>query len=305
MVDKVKFMETLRSVAEIAKVSPEPLTKKEIDQYFIDMDLSEEQLAMVYQYLLKAETEEESEAEEDSEETSDAEYTEDGYLAYDGEEKPKKVEISAFLQMYLDDIAEIERLDEGQEEMAYQKLLAGDDSVMASISDHWLATVVELAREYEKRKINLEDLIQEGNIGVILGMNELLGTKDLVNVKEYLRDSAKKSMEAYIDELLSDDDWTSTMIAKATLIEEAKKAFAEEHVRIPTVKELADYTHISEDEIVDILNLSLDKVKEEGEAAEVQNNDSTASAADSESDNDQGAQDQIGTIQPWNDMKFE
>ncbi len=43
MVDKTTFMETLRSVQQIAQASPEAMTKEEIRSYFQDMDLSEEQ----------------------------------------------------------------------------------------------------------------------------------------------------------------------------------------------------------------------------------------------------------------------
>lgn len=52
MVDKITFLETLHSVQEIVKASPEPLTKEEIRGYFQDMELSKEQQEMVYQFLL-------------------------------------------------------------------------------------------------------------------------------------------------------------------------------------------------------------------------------------------------------------
>ena len=52
MVDKITFLETLHSVQEIVKASPEPLTKEEIRGYFQDMELSKEQQEMVYRFLL-------------------------------------------------------------------------------------------------------------------------------------------------------------------------------------------------------------------------------------------------------------
>ena len=47
MVDVITFMDTLHSVQEIAKTSPEPLSKEEIQSYFQDMELSEEQQEMI------------------------------------------------------------------------------------------------------------------------------------------------------------------------------------------------------------------------------------------------------------------
>ena len=47
MVDRNIFMETLRSVQEIAKAAPEPMTREEIQDYFRDMELSSEQQEMI------------------------------------------------------------------------------------------------------------------------------------------------------------------------------------------------------------------------------------------------------------------
>ncbi len=53
MVDKALFMETLRSVQELAKASPEPMAREEIQGYFKDMELTEEQQELVYQFFQK------------------------------------------------------------------------------------------------------------------------------------------------------------------------------------------------------------------------------------------------------------
>ena len=39
MIDQRAFMETLRSVQEVAKASQEPLSQEEIKSYFQDMEL--------------------------------------------------------------------------------------------------------------------------------------------------------------------------------------------------------------------------------------------------------------------------
>lgn len=54
MVDKTLFMETLRSVQEIAKASPEPMSREEIQEYFKDMELSSQQQEMIYQFFSEA-----------------------------------------------------------------------------------------------------------------------------------------------------------------------------------------------------------------------------------------------------------
>lgn len=277
MIDKVKFMETLRSVAEVAKVAQEPLTREEIISYFDDIELNEEQLTMVYNYLQnpmlgqeeptkEEEVKEETESEEDEfggkiEDISDFEASEYHYHSKE-KVKPvvktefeKSVDNSKFLAMYLEDLGDINTLANNEAQELYMRLIDGDISVMDRISDDWLSRVVELAKTYSANNVNYEDLIQEGNIGLISGMNQLLGLKKMIDVEEYLKESIQKAMEDYIDEIMETDDWEATIIAKTTLINEARKYLAEENVRIPTNKELADYTKIPEQEIEDILRL--------------------------------------------------
>ena len=43
MIDKTNFMETLRSVVELARTSNEPLSREEVMSYFSDMELTKEQ----------------------------------------------------------------------------------------------------------------------------------------------------------------------------------------------------------------------------------------------------------------------
>ncbi len=247
MLDQVKFMETLRSVAEIARVSTSPLSKEEVINYF-DMELTEEQQEMVYQYILTPPQEEE-------EVSNEEEVTEE---SVDSEEAAKENEKqnSIFLEMYLEDIKHVPTLSAVEESAAYIRLIEGEEEVISKISDHWLTKVVDIAKTYSSYGMNIEDLIQEGNIGLLTGLSNLLGMRDKIDVSEYLKESIQKAIEDYIDENSMEDDLETTVIAKTTLINEAKKALEKDLGRVPTIAELVDYTKITEEEITDILSLS-------------------------------------------------
>lgn len=247
MLDRNKFMETLRSVAEIARVSQQPLSKEEIDSYFSNMELTREQQEMIYQYLQNPQSEED--VQEDQEESNDNNVQSE-------EENNNNYEESKFLQMYLEEIKDIPRLSSEDKKKAYDKLLEGDATALSRISDHWLQEVVILAKEYERYDRNMEDLIQEGNMGLITGMNHLHGSKQVIDVEQYLKESVQQAIENYIDEMNDEDDWENTVIAKSNLIYEAKKALAEDMGRMPTVQELCDYTRLTQEEIEEILKLS-------------------------------------------------
>lgn len=244
MLDKINFMETLRSVAEIAKTSANPLSREEINQYFENMDLSKEQQEMVYQYLLNPEVESTNTEVVDSE-------------TIDQTQENSKQKNSPF-DVYLEEIKELPKYLIGQEEDLYAKLQQGDESVISKIVDLWLEKVISMAKEYASRNVNMEDVVQEGNLGLLFGLQELLGMKDVIDVPGFLTSSIKESMEQFIDESVDDDDWENTVLAKATLIYEAQKALALDLQRVPTREELCEYTKLSNEEITDILSLSKD-----------------------------------------------
>lgn len=253
MNNQANFMETLRSVAQIAKVSGGTIKREDIKTYFKDMDLTEEQEELVYQYLLNQPEEEDVQPEEETEETTEEETLEEA------SEEPvnDKLSDSIFFQMYMEDLEELQELSSEEEFELYEKLLTGDLSVAGSISDHWLKKVIEQAKQYLSRNVNMEDVIQEGNIGLLCGINSLAGASiTAMEVPDALRASIKEAMELYIDESVIEEDLENTIVAKSNLVYEARKALAENLGHVPTIEELCNYTNMPPNEIQDILSLA-------------------------------------------------
>ena len=102
MLDRNAFMETLRSVAELGRTSTEPLSKEEILKYFEGMELTEEHVEMIYQYLQlppEVQTGEPESEEEEEPQPVVEEDTEEG---------------NVYFQMYLDELEQIEEMSEGE-----------------------------------------------------------------------------------------------------------------------------------------------------------------------------------------------
>lgn len=269
MVDKITFMETLHSVQEIAKASPVPLTKEEIRSYFQDMDLSEEQQEMIYQFLLMPQ-EEALENKDDNEQT-DSRAEEKSYKRARSKSaaKPAGQSQNPHFQMYLKEISAVAILTKEQRTILYCKLLSGEETAIEEISHQWLKKIIKIAGEFVTPRVFLEDLVQEGNIALLLGLGQLLGKAseygtDNADVLEdaqrkrfekHLERFVREGMERYRQELEGEADSENTILAKVSLIHEARKALAEENGTDPTVQELCEYTRIPQEEIVDILDL--------------------------------------------------
>ncbi len=228
MLDKATFMDTLRSVQEIARTSPEPLALEEVQAYFRGMGLSREQEELICQYLrLPAEDPAQGASGREEAEGPDRaagarpeglgraaaarpeglgnraagarleglgnraaaarpEGTErkaagarsgkpQGRGGQGAGSGARKGPHSAHYQAYLREMERIPALSREQEALLYERLLRGEAEVIAEISSQWLRRIALLAEEYVTGRALVEDLVQEGNMGLLLGMQEILG----------------------------------------------------------------------------------------------------------------------------------
>lgn len=269
MVDKVTFMETLHSVQEIAKASPGQMTREEISGYFQDMDLSQEQQEMIYQFLLAPQ---EGAAEEAGCKGRGTDSRAGGKIrakTQAASPNPAGRSQNPYFGMYLREISAVPVLSKEQQNVLYQRLLSGEGEAMEEISHQWLKKIIRIAREYATQRAFLEDLVQEGNISLLLGLGQLKGKasgygmdgggclakENQKRLERQLEEFVREGMERYCEELDGEADGENTILAKVGLIHEARKALAEENGTDPTVRELCEYTRLSQEEIADILDL--------------------------------------------------
>ncbi len=259
MVDKVTFTETLRTVQEIARASDTPMSREEIQSYFQGMELSEEQQEMVFGYLQGSRG-------ESSQEQTAVPQGKEKRKTKQREDLTNETPYSVPFQMYLKEISAVPVLTKEQEQKLYECLLSGEESVIGELSAQWLKRVIRLAKNYVVPQVLLEDLVQEGNMSLLMGLRQLLGRGEQSAVGRLWEDQkeelelelenfVRKGMEAYRRELEGEANSENSILAKVSLVYEAKKILAEENGTIPTVEELCEYTRISPEEISDILAL--------------------------------------------------
>ena len=246
MLDQSVFTETIHEVAEIIRTSATPLSKEEILSYFKEMELNEQQENMVLEFLLTPHEEEEAEeeteeAEGGEQEAADWQETSDAsVLAQNdpGKKEEKNAEPDVLpetkvFQMYLEEISSLPVYSGKKQEEMYQKLLAGDESVINPISDSWMIKVLETARK----------------------LTELCGCEEKTDVEAELQGAVETAMKSSILAEEGEDEDEKAMVGKLALVNEAKKYLAEENGREATVQELAAYTQLTEEELSDILLL--------------------------------------------------
>ena len=105
---------------------------------------------------------------------------------------------------------------EEEERLVYEYKNNNDINAKNKLIEHNLRLVVYLSKKYENTKIDLEDLVSIGTIGLIKGINTYKGDKNIKlatyasrcidnEILMYLRKNKKRRMDISLDESLSFD----------------------------------------------------------------------------------------------------
>lgn len=253
MIDQNSFMETLDSVKEIMRVAETPMSEQEILNYFADMELSEEHKQMVLTYLQEAHNTDPVESENISSRKT-------------AEKKSVKTksEDSKVFQLYLEEVSALPVYSPEEEAAMYKRLLEGEDEVIPAISNLWLARVLEMAKKYREPKLRIEDLVQEGNMALLLKLQDLCGSRENADVRKQLEQEVETGIVAYAAESRGEWEMENAIVGKMSLVHEARKLLAEELGHAPSLEELADYTKIPVKELSELE----DFIRENGRESE-------------------------------------
>lgn len=255
MVDQSTFIEAVRSVQEILRTRTEPATKEEIQSYFKKMDLSQEQQELVCQYLQNSQ----EAFGEGASGKSQADAEEPRSPGVKGKKEPRP---NIHNRLYRDEVAATPVLSQEQKAELYRRLLAGEQAAVAAISSQWLGKLLEIAGAYASDQMLLEELVQEGNLGLLTGLGHFLGKEgeeEPAAVEVRLEAYAREAMEGFCQQEESMEYQEKLLLAKVNFIHEAQRLLAEENFTVPTIQELADYTRMPEEEVRAILSLFQEK----------------------------------------------
>lgn len=277
MEDKNKFQDMLKDVLEVARVQGNELGMNEIKEFFGGMGLNESQYEHIFAYLAanhikvkgyvntkafdeyKEAVEESEKAEEGSQEKEEASKEDDTQSL---ESVVKQTgEDSQYLKMYLEDISAVKRADEAEYETLLMSIRGKKEEVKERFIEVNLHKVVELAKNYQNRGVTLEDLIQEGNIGLLCGVEALYSETVLESEISFLEGYIKNALEQAVYENTESSSFEKDIINKISHIKSASEELAEELGREGNLHELARYVKMSEEELIDIINMSADGVK--------------------------------------------
>ena len=133
-----------------------------------------------------------------------------------------------------------------QEEQDYLNLYEQDLKALKEL----LPAILTMAKEMHRTDIYIGDLVQEGNMGLMLAM------EDHADDTEALLSMAKESMQALLESQEETKKQDNRMVEKVNDLDEQIKKLSDELGRKVSVDELEEFAGITEDEISNILKLA-------------------------------------------------
>lgn len=250
MTDQNTFMETVNSVKEIMRIAEAPMSETEILAYFEDMDLDEKQKQLVLAYLLNPEDGEAGTPDVSEEREAEADGQNPDGFAEEEESGASKV-----FQMYLEELALLPKYSHAEKMEFYEKLLQGDAEMMETILAVWLEKILNIAQKYMEPKLNVEDLVQEGNMALVVKLQELLGSMAKMDIEEELSKAVEAGIVNYVSGIRDERELEDALVGKVSLVHAAKKLLTEEKGHAPTIEELSEYTKMTVEELNDLEDL--------------------------------------------------
>ena len=244
MEKRAEFLEKLSGLVAKAKEQGSRITIDEVKGYFSQESLTEEQMELVFDYLLAQKV------------------VVKGYIKMGDAEKEEitfSEEEKAYLEEYLEDLRAFKGAAEGEKELLFGKVLQGDEAAKQRLIELYLQEVVDIAKEMYHENVFLGDLVQEGNVGLILGLDMLV---DVETAHETIVNQIKQNMQMLIEEQTELSNRDKKMVEKVQLLDESITTLTEELGRKVTIDELAVYMGMTEEEIDDILKLTGEEPEE-------------------------------------------
>uniref|UniRef100_UPI0040570A2B sigma-70 domain-containing protein n=1 Tax=Acetatifactor sp. TaxID=1872090 RepID=UPI0040570A2B len=229
------FAKTLEEVRALAKEQGNCVSEEQVKEAFAALELDNEQLQLVYDYLVKHKV------------GIGTPVNMDDYLS--DEEKN-------YLQDYLDEIAQLPVYTDGQIKAYTISAMAGESDAQNKLVEVYLKDVVEIAKLYAGQGVFLEDLIGEGNVALAFGVGMLGSLEKPEEAQGMLAKMIMDAMEEYIAENVANEKADLKVMEKVNKVAEKAKELSEELHRKVTVEELSQETGMSIKAIQDAVEMS-------------------------------------------------
>ena len=152
------------------------------------------------------------------------------------------------IDKYLSEISKLPMLSEEEEVLVAKKIREGDSEAMEKLIQSNLRFVVSVAKQYQNQGLALNDLINEGNIGLIKAASKFDETKGF----KFISYAVWWIRQSILQALIEQPRVVRLPMNKATIYNKIQRAivdFEQKNQREPSNDELAEILEMKPDEL--------------------------------------------------------
>ncbi|MFR8171945.1 MAG: RNA polymerase sigma factor RpoD [Marvinbryantia sp.] len=261
-----QFLKILEGLVAEAKTKKNMLTYKEVNDAFGTMQISEEKMDFVFEYLEKHNID--LVHEENADDTTELLLDNDDDLLLSDEEEVEIIDDADVLEgvstedpvrMYLKEIGNVPLLTTEEEIELAKRVEEGDEEAKKRLIEANLRLVVSIAKKYVGRGMPFLDLIQEGNMGLMKAVDKFdyaKGFKFSTYATWWIRQAITRGIA----------DTGRTIRVPVHMVETINKTLRmtrtllQELGREPTPEEVADRLNVPVSRVREVLKISRDPV---------------------------------------------
>ncbi len=240
---EILFAQTLEQVRRLAKEQGNCVSEEQVREAFAEQELNENQMQMVFDYLVKHKV------------GIGQPIDPDEFLTEEERD---------YLQDYLNEIAALPSYSAGELEAFTISAMAGEAEAQQKLVQGYLKDVIDVAKLYTGQGVFLEDLIGEGNVALAMGVSMLGSLEKPSEAQGMLAKLMMDAMEDYIQENAASAKTDRKVADKVNLVADKARELAEELHRKVTPEELARETGLSLKAIQDACRMSGFKIEDIG-----------------------------------------
>ena len=163
-------------------------------------------------------------------------------------------EQDSFENVYLEELAAIEPCSEEETRQLIAKIRNGDAKARERLIEGNLKKALFFVQDYINQGVPLSDLIQEASMELMLLADE--GFEG--SFETLLESRIRVRLEEIVKEQKSEMDIEEEMLARVNVLQEVSKTMAEQLGREATLAELAERMKMTEDEVREIMKVTMD-----------------------------------------------
>ncbi len=265
--EKDDFLDKLKRLVEVAKTKHNALDITEINDFFKGENLSPEKMEQIYSFLEEKNIDvvpviDDAALADDSLLLDDDDVDMDDSFMKDSDD----IELDAVdllegigtedpVRMYLKEIGTVPLLTTEEELTLAKRKAEGDEYAKERLIEANLRLVVSIAKRYTGRGMSFLDLVQEGNLGLIKGVEKFDYTKGY-KLSTYATWWIRQSVTRALADQARTIRVPVHMVETINKMSKMQRKLTLELGYEPSVTELADALEMSEDKVMEIMQIA-------------------------------------------------